>query len=154
MDILKFLDFIIVALLFMWLFVTDHVNRRGLTPQERKQFQEFANDIAERNIAANVAARVIQGGFTVGGFLYAGLFTALFQSALKPYVSDVFIAMAWSAVSLIAGVMNLAPLTPQSVVKNVAITRYFATVAIIQFVTIIGAFIRVFVLVLKYLQFI
>ena len=151
---LKGLDLIVVIILLVSLFILDRTRRKGLTDKERKDFEDLANDVAERNIAANVAARVIQGGFTVSGFLFGGLFASVFQPALQAYTSDIFIAILWVTVSLIAGVMNLAPLTPQSVVKNIAITTYFSTWSIVQFVTIIGAFIRVIVLVLQYLKFV
>lgn len=148
------LDFFLVVLLLVGLFAVDRTRRKSLPTRTRKEFEELANDVAERNIAANVAARVVQGGFTVGGFLFAGLFTLIFRSDLAAYTMDILIAIGWVTVSLIAGVMNLAPLTPQSVVKNVAITAWFSVWTSIQFVTIIGAFIRVVVLVLQYLKFV
>lgn len=152
--VVKVFDFIIVVSLLILLFTLDRSRRKSLTPQEFEKFQKRAKDIAERNIAANVAARVIQGGFTVGGFLFAGLFTAVFQPALAPYTTDILIAIGWVLISLITGVMNLAPLAPQSVVNNVAITIWFSSFAIVQFVTIIGAFLRIIVLILQYLKFV
>jgi hypothetical protein len=154
MMLLKGADFVSVTLLFIILFTLDYARRQGLAPEEHEEFERFAKDVAERNIAANVAARVIQGGFTVGGFLFAGLFTLIFNRNLEPFTSDILIGIGWVMVSLIAGVMNLAPLTPQSVVNNVAITKWFSVWATVQFVTIIGAFARVIVLVLQYLRFI
>jgi hypothetical protein len=156
-NIIWFIDFIIVLLIIAWLFILDHSRRRdfaALTPQQQSDFRHFANEVAERDIAANVSALVIQGGFTISGFIFAGLFAAVFQSDLKAYSSDVFIAIIWATISLITGAINLARLPPQSVVSNVSLGHFFATFLIIQYTTIIGAFIRAIILLLKHLQFV
>lgn len=151
-NVLHVADLLVFATAVLILAVVDHVRRKALTEKERKEFEALASEHTERNISANVAARMIQGGLTVGGFLFVGLFAAVFQPALKPHAGDILCGMAWAVVSLVFGALNLASLLPRSVIKNIALTRQFNILIILQFWSIIAGFCRIVVLSIKHLQ--
>jgi hypothetical protein len=76
----------------------------------------------------------------------------MFQRALDAYRRDIFGSMIWTALSLVAGAVNLAPLAQQSVLKNVALRRFFSVFCILQLATLLGAFLRMLLIMAKFLQ--
>jgi hypothetical protein len=147
-------DFLVVAVLIIYLLTLDSSHRKALSEKESEEFFDFANDVEERNIAATTAVRVTQCGFTVGGFLFAGLFAAMFQTALTQYKWDIFGALIWVILSLVFGCIVLVPLAPNFVVKNVVLEKSWSVMTIFQFSCLIGAFIRMSLVILKFLKYI
>jgi hypothetical protein len=144
LDLILFLAFSGAAL------IVDHVRRTSLSKRDALDFAQENEDPAERNIAANVAARSLQGGLTVGGFLFAGMFAAIVQGKLDRWQTDLLWALMWTSLSLIFGAWNMAGLPQRSVVKNVALLRSFVTLNVLQLAGLLAAFCRLGILILKY----
>jgi hypothetical protein len=141
MGVLDFFDPFFAAVLFTMLLLGN----RGRTIPVR------ANEVDERSLAANAATSTIQGGVAIGGFLFAGLFALMFQPDFKILVNDFMIGLGWTVISLISGGVNIVLLPTSIITHNYVATPLFTFFLYLQFSALIGAFVRLTLLILKYM---
>ena len=153
MHFLNILDFVIASLVALSLYLVDRERRRGLNKDELHEFLEYANTPAERSLAANVAARGIQAGLTVSGFLFAGLLAALLSGQRYGFDTDIIIGLSWATLSLASGVINIVFMATQITVKNVVLDRSFAYYSILQLSALVGGLSRILILIFKIITF-
>jgi hypothetical protein len=144
MTLLNALDFIFVVVLLIFLIWEDRVRRQNVS-EEAKQYLEEPQDIT-----ANAAARAIQSGITIGGFLFAGLFATLFEERLQVYGLDILIGFVWTGLAILGGLTNIAMLSTYSLALNYVATPMYIRLLHVQYGFIIGAFTRMIILVVKY----
>ena len=141
MGVLNFFDAFFAIVLFTMLLLG---NRGKIIP-------ERASQVDERSLAANTATSTIHGGVAIGGFLFAGLFASMFQPEFMRLVNDIMVGLGWTVISLISGGVNIVLLPTSIITHNYVATPLFTFFLYLQFSTLIGTFVRLMLLILKYM---
>lgn len=138
-----------MAGIIFYLVIKDRASERS---QSSAVDYDKRHEAAERNIASNTATRAIQAGITVGGFLFVGLLASFFQSDSSPFsrhAVHIIMALVWTVSSLFLGLVNIFTVPISMLTQNFVASPAFSNLLLFQSITLLGAFIRLTILITK-----